>query len=203
MSVRPRPLMFFGTTNLDLCFTVERLPTTGETVIGALSRHAGGKGANQAVAAALQGVSTLFFTRIGDDDAGTFLLNRLQSAGVSTEAIEIAPGEVSGSAMVAVGDDGSNLIIIDPGANRRIPADSIARAANFIRSGSVVVAEMGLPIESLEYLCAIKREREFELIFNPAPVQPGLSRRAWGAIDVVTPNQSEAFELTAIEVRDS
>ncbi|WP_370195239.1 PfkB family carbohydrate kinase [Bradyrhizobium ottawaense] len=74
--------MFFGTTNLDLCFNVERLPTPGESLMGSLKQNAGGKGANQAVAAARLGLRPSFYTRLGDDDAGRSLLQALREAGV-------------------------------------------------------------------------------------------------------------------------
>ncbi|OKO81845.1 ribokinase [Bradyrhizobium sp. NAS96.2] len=197
-----RPLMFFGTTNLDFCFNVERLPIPGESLMGTLTRHAGGKGANQAVAAARLGLKTHFYTRLGDDDVGRSLLQSLREAGVCTEAIGIAPGEVSGSALVMVGDDGSNMIVIDPGANLNVTADMVQSAAEFIEPDAIVVAEMGLPIPALNRLFEIKADKSFELIFNPAPVRPGLSSKAWRSVDFVTPNQRETFELTGIEVTD-
>lgn len=194
--------MFFGTTNLDLCFNVERLPTPGESLMGALTRHPGGKGANQAVAAARLGLRPHFYTRLGGDDAGHLLLNSLREAGVCADAVTICPGEVSGSALVMVGDDGSNMIVIDPGANLSVTPEMIESAAEFIERDAIVVAEMGMPIPALNRLFEIKGNKSFELIFNPAPVRPGLSSAAWKSIDFVTPNQTEAFELTGIEVND-
>ncbi|MEX3953376.1 ribokinase [Paraburkholderia sp. EG287A] len=202
MNATPRPLMFFGTTNLDLCFEVEHLPAAGESVMGTLARYAGGKGANQAVAAARLGAAPRFFTRIGGDEAGDFLLRSLEEAGVIVDAVEIASGEPSGSALVAVGNDGSNVVIIDPGANRHITVASISHGASFISRDTVVVAEMGLPLPALEYLFSLKREVPFTLVFNPAPVQSGMSRDAWRAVDIVTPNAAEASELTGIHVVD-
>ncbi|RWI16598.1 ribokinase [Mesorhizobium sp.] len=197
-----RPLMFFGTTNLDLCFNVDRLPTPGETLIGTLARNPGGKGANQAVAAARLGLQPYFYTRLGDDEAGRQLFLSLTKAGVRTDAVEICQGEPSGSAMVMVGDDGANMIVIDPGANLNATALTIDRAAAFIEPHAIVVAEMGIPVAALERLFELKAEKNFELIFNPAPVRPGLSAKAWASIDYLTPNQSETFELTGVEVLD-
>ncbi|WIW50579.1 ribokinase (plasmid) [Bradyrhizobium sp. 62B] len=200
--MNPRPLMFFGTTNLDLCFNVERLPTPGESLMGKLNRNPGGKGANQAVAAARLGLKPLFYTRLGEDEAGQSLLQSLREAGVRAEAITICAGEVSGSALVLVGDDGSNMIVIDPGANLNVTPAMVESAAAFIAPGAVVVAEMGLPISALNRLFEMKSEKGFELIFNPAPVRPGLSPAAWRQVDYVIPNQTEAFELTGVEVTD-
>lgn len=194
------PLIFFGTTNLDLCFNVERLPTPGESLIGALVRHPGGKGANQAVAAARLGLRPKLFTRIGDDEAGGVLMNSLVNAGVLTDAVLIAKAEVSGSALVMVGDDGGNMIVIDPGANANVTADVIDQVAVHIEPASIVVAEMGLPVAALERLFALKKDLGFRLIFNPAPVRHGLSRAAWSQVDYVTPNESEAYELTGVEI---
>lgn len=194
--------MFFGTTNLDLCFNVERLPTPGESLMGALNRNPGGKGANQAVAAARLGLRPHFYTRLGDDDAGRSLSLSLRDAGVRADAIEVCAGEVSGSALVLVGDDGSNMIVIDPGANLNATPAMIERAAEFIEHDAIVVAEMGLPIPALNRLLEMKPNKGFELIFNPAPVRAGLSSAAWRNVDFVTPNQTEAFELTGVEVHD-
>lgn len=198
----PVPLIFFGTTNLDLCFNVERLPTQGESLIGSLVTHPGGKGANQAVAAARLGLRPRLCTRLGDDEAGNTLLSSLTEAGVVTDAIQIARGECSGSALVMVGDDGGNMIVIDPGANANVTPEVIDAVADSIQPGAIVVAEMGLPIPALEHLFAMKDSRCFRLVFNPAPVRPGLAREAWSKVDYVTPNQSETFELTGIEVKD-
>lgn len=195
-----KPLMFFGTTNLDLCFNVERLPTPGESLIGSLIRHPGGKGANQAVAAAKLGLAPRLFTRIGDDEAGALLMASLVEAGVDTGAVHIAKKDVSGSALVMVGDDGGNMIVIDPGANARVTPELIRAVADRIEPGSIVVAEMGLPIPALEELFSLKSRLGFKLIFNPAPVRLGLSNAAWSQVDFVTPNESEAFELTGIEI---
>lgn len=196
------PLMFFGTTNIDLCFSVERLPTAGESLMGTLTRNPGGKAANQAVAAARLGLKPHFYTRLGDDEAGHSLLQSLREAGVRADAIKICAGEISGSAMVMVGDDGSNMIVIDPGANLNVTPDMIEGAAQFIEPDAIVVAEMGMPIGALNRLFEMKCEKGFKLIFNPAPVRPGLSSAAWRSVDFVTPNQAEAFELTGIEVYD-
>jgi ribokinase len=202
MTNTARPLMFFGTTNLDFCFSVSHLPCAGESVMGSLSQYAGGKGANQAVAAAKLGFETHFYSRLGDDESGKFLLRALKDAGVKSDAIEIASGERSGSALVAVDALGRNQIIIDPGANRHISVESIQRGASLIPDDAVVVAEMGLSLPALEHLFSLKSEHSFTLIFNPAPVQAGLSHDAWSAVDVVTPNAVEACELTGIDVKD-
>lgn len=194
--------MFFGTTNIDLCFSVERLPASGESLMGTLTRNPGGKAANQAVAAARLGLKPHFYTRLGDDEAGHSLLQSLREVGVRVDAIKICAGEISGSAMVMVGDDGSNMIVIDPGANLNVTPDMIESAAQFIEPDAIVVAEMGMPIGALNRLFEIKCEKGFKLIFNPAPVRPGLSSAAWRSVDFVTPNQAEAFELTGIEVYD-
>ncbi|MGX5805379.1 ribokinase [Bradyrhizobium sp. Arg314] len=200
--MKTRPLMFFGTTNLDLCFNVERLPTPGETLIGRLARNAGGKGANQAVAAARLGLRPHFYTRLGDDEAGRQLLQSLMEAGVRTDAVEVCQDEPSGSAMVMVGDDGANMIAIYLGANLSATALTVEKAAAFVEPDAIVVAEMGMPVAALERLFELKTDKGFELIFNPAPVRPGLSAEAWRNIDYLTPNQTETFELTGIEVVD-
>ncbi len=195
-----KSLMFFGTTNLDLSFNVERLPTPGESLMGTLVRHPGGKGANQAVAAAKLGCRPKFFTRVGNDDAGSILRQSLEDAGVLLDAVQTAEEEPTGTAMIIVGDDGGNMIVIDAGANANVTGELIDAVHGHIEPGAIVVAEMGLPVVALEALFALKARIGFTLVFNPAPVRPGLSQEAWSQVDYVTPNESEAYELTGIEI---
>ena len=202
MNADPRPLIFFGTTSLDLCISVERLPRPGQLVLGTFAHHAGGKGANQAVAAASLGVTTLFCTRLSADSAGEFLRRSLEAKGVIVHSIETAESEKNDAAVVAVDASGSNFIIMDRGANGNIPIESLHLALLRIPQGAIVVIEMGLPLPAIEYLFSQKQQCGFELVFNPAPVKEGLSRRAWQAVDIVTANETEASQLTGIGVHD-
>jgi ribokinase len=202
MTGAPKPLIFFGTCNLDFCLSVDRLPTRGQSVMGDLIRHPGGKGANQAVAAARLGLAPRFFTKLGDDEAGAILKCALLDAGVQTDAIETVRGANSGTALIIVDGDGGNIIGIESGANQSMSERDIERAANLIGAGALVVAEMGLPNAALERLFALKPDYGFELIFNPAPVRKGLTKAAWRQVDYATPNEMEAFDLTGIEVVD-
>ena len=197
-----RPLMFFGSTSLDLCISVERFPLPGQSILGTFAHHAGGKGANQAVAAARLGVPTLLCTRLGTDSAGEVLRRSLETSGVIVDAIETADGEKSGTAVVAVDAGGSNLIIRDRGTNANISIESLHLALLRIAQGAVVVVELGLPLPAIEFLFSQKQHYGFELIFNPSQVKEGLSRRAWEAVDIVTSNEAEASQLTGIGVHD-
>lgn len=195
-----RDLIVFGTCNLDLCLATERLPAPGASVIGTLRRFAGGKGANQAVAAARLGGSPLFYTRVGDDEAGAFLRRSLTEAGVRLDAVKTVPGVSSGTALIMVDHEGTNIIGIAPGANSEVAPADIDAAFALVASGGIVVVEMGLPLAALAHIFARSHERGDILIFNPAPVTGEISHEDWQRVHLITPNATEAEQLTGVRI---
>jgi len=122
-----------GSANLDLVVEVPRLPLVGESVLGGdLSRIPGGKGANQAVAAARLGRSVAMIGRVGDDEGGRMLRAALKADGVDTAHLTTTPDTPNGVALIAVGADGDNSIVVSPGANNRLSVDDVAAAADVL-----------------------------------------------------------------------
>jgi ribokinase len=118
-----------GSLNLDLVVRVPRLPGPGETVTGDdLFRNPGGKGANQAVAAARLGRRVAMVGRVGDDDAGRELLGSLEADAVDTAQVRVVAGVPSGIALITVSEDGENQIVVSPGANARLTPDDVGQA---------------------------------------------------------------------------
>ena len=137
-----------GSINQDFVLKVERRPEPGETVTDAdLSTHNGGKGANQAAAAALLGASVSFLGRVGDDEFGEPLVRALEEKGIDTTLIERAAGRQTGAAFITVTPDGENAITVAPGANRAIMLEDVDGASGAIRESRVLVAQMEVPKE--------------------------------------------------------
>ena len=193
-----RSLIFFGTTNLDIVFYSTALPVAGESLLGRIEEFGGGKGANQAVAAARLGANPEFATFLGQDDTAEKLKGILADYGVQSGKLRQIPGAATGKALIFVGADGSNMIGIDAGANTHFGPDDVALALADVPQDAVMVLEMGLPTEACRAAFAQKGERF--LIFNPAPVRDQLTETDCAAIDILTPNEIEAAELTGLPI---
>ncbi len=158
-----------GSLNADLAVAVENRPQAGETVLGsALVERAGGKGANQAVAAARVGADVAMVGRVGDDARADLLLTALRDAGVDTAAVEVTAGEPSGCALITVTPDGDNAIVVAPGANAKLSTGDISRHRDLLRDAAVVVCQLEIPVEVVE---ATARELPdaTRLVLNAAP----------------------------------
>jgi ribokinase len=137
-----------GSINQDFVLSVERRPSPGETVTDArLATHNGGKGANQAAAAALLGASVIFLGRVGDDGFGGPLVRALADKGVDTSLVHEVPGSSTGAAFITVTPEGENAITVAPGANRRLTAEDVDAVSRSIGDAQVLVAQMEVPPE--------------------------------------------------------
>ena len=179
-----------GSANLDLVVEVESIPVAGETVLGGdLRRIPGGKGANQAVAAARFGRQVAMIGRVGDDDAGTMLRAGLDAAGVDTTNLGTTADTPSGTALIAVGADGDNAIVVSPGANSRLSAADIGGAAEVLGAADVVLAQLEVPVEAV---AAAVRCARGTVLLNPAPAPATpLPADLLDCVDVLVPNQTE------------
>ncbi|MFF7893699.1 ribokinase [Streptomyces sp. NPDC007907] len=183
-------LLVVGSANADLVISVQRRPGAGETVLGSdLAVHPGGKGANQAVAAARLGARTALLARVGDDAHGRLLLDSQRAAGVDTVGVLVG-GAPTGVALITVDPSGDNSIVVSPGANGRLtPAD--VRAAGCLFQGSKVVsAQLEIPLETVvEAVRNLAPESRF--VLNPSPPRP-LPREVLAACDPLIVNEHEA-----------
>ena len=184
-----------GSINQDFVLKVERRPKPGETVTDAvLSTHNGGKGANQAAAAALLGASVALLGRVGDDGFGGPLVQALEERGVDTVLIEEAPGSATGTAFVTVTEDGENSITVAPGANRRLTPEDVDAACGAIAGAAVLVAQMEVPRECVARAVEVADEVGTRAILNLAPPF-SLPRAVLGGLDPLVVNEHEAAFL--------
>lgn len=181
-----------GSANVDLVVDVARHPGPGETVLGGeLRRSPGGKGANQAVAAARAGgAATSFVGALGHDDAAELVLQSLHGAGVATDAVLRVDGP-TGTAMITVTPDGENTIVVSAGANERVAMTPTATAA--VAGADVVLAQLEIPLEAVLAAGAARRPGSL-LVLNAAPSRP-LPDELWAALDVLVVNEHEAVDL--------
>lgn len=180
-----------GSLNLDLVVGVARLPARGETVVGIDTETGpGGKGANQAAAAAALCDDVAMVGRVGDDEVGRRLVAELTDRGVLVSAVQSCPGVASGTATVAVEQDtGENLIVVAPGANAELrPADVEIRS---VREAEVVLLQLEIPLATVE---AAARHATGRVVLNPAP-PARLSRELLDRVDVLVPNEWELAQL--------
>ncbi|MGW5415742.1 ribokinase [Actinomadura geliboluensis] len=184
-----------GSVNADLVVGVDRRPAPGETVLGSdLAVHPGGKGANQAVAAARLGGRAALVGRVGDDGHGALLRGALAQAGVGLDHLATTPGVPTGVALITVGPDGDNSIIVSPGANARLGPADVAAARDLIAAASVVSFQLEVPLPAVEAAACIAAGAGGRVVLNlspPAPVPAGLLARC----DPLVVNEHEAAYL--------
>ncbi|MEU7379992.1 MULTISPECIES: ribokinase [unclassified Streptomyces] len=183
-------LLVVGSANADLVIGVERRPAAGETVLGSdLSVHPGGKGANQAAAAARLGARTALLARVGDDAHGRLLLDAQREAGVDPAGVLVG-GAPTGVALITVDPSGDNSIVVSPGANGRLTPEDVRAAAALLRASRVVSAQLEIPLETVvEAVRNLAPGSRF--VLNPSPPRP-LPRELLNACDPLIVNEHEA-----------
>jgi ribokinase len=194
-------VVVIGSINMDLVAKVHRFPSPGETALarGALSTVAGGKGANQAVAAARLGARTSLIARVGDDEFGRMLRTGLEQEGVNCRGVSTTADCASGVAMVVVDDAAQNSIVVVPGANERLTPGDIDAKLHVLVNASVVAMQMEIPPGTLAHAAAKARAMGAKVLLNPAPAQ-AISDELLRSVDLLVPNETEASILTGIEV---
>ncbi|MFE4454947.1 ribokinase [Streptomyces sp. NPDC056796] len=186
-----------GSTNMDLVAYVARAPGRGETVTGREFRTVpGGKGANQAVAAARAGGEVVMIGAVGTDEYGSVLRTNLEHAGVDTELLHTVAGP-SGTAHIVVDDEGSNAIVVVPGANGTVTGLGPGERAAVAASG-LLLLQLELPLAAVTEAARTAKARGVRTILTPSPVQP-LPAGLLDAVDLIVPNEHEAAALTGYE----
>jgi ribokinase len=190
-----------GSANMDLIFRVPRLPRPGETLIGhSFSQAFGGKGANQAVAAARLGASVSFLSRVGPDAFGDAIRSHLREEGVDVDQLRTDPEHATSVAGIMVDDSARNSIVAAAGASQALSPADVERAADVIRGSEVLVCQMEVPREAVLAALAIARAAGVHTVFNPAPALP-VPDELWGLVDVCVPNEVEAELLTGYGIQ--
>lgn len=186
-----------GSSNTDLVVPVGRIPRVGETVLGSdLVIAPGGKGANQAVAAARLGAQVRFIGAVGDDRFGADALEGLRAEGMDVTRVKVVPGVPSGVALITVDSEGGNAIAVSSGANARVSANDVRAAAGALDDASVLLVQLETPMHAVREGLRLARERGCRTVLDPAPAPPGgLPDDLLVLVDVLTPNEGEARDL--------
>jgi ribokinase len=191
-----------GSYNVGLFLKGAAFPKPGETMIGSeFKEGGGGKGSNQALAAARLGAEVSFIGRIGNDEYGRYALGLYGEFGISTDSIKIDPETHSGISVILIDDTGSNMIMVVPGANFRLSREDIDRAEGIFRESFVVGFQLESNFEIVEYGIRKAAASGARVLLDPAPVRPlppGLFRDIW----CIKPNEHEASAISGIEVVD-
>lgn len=194
-------LLVFGSINMDLVARTPHLPAPAETITGHQFFTApGGKGANQAVAAARLGTPTKMVGRVGDDGFGEELRQHLESVGVDTSALFVDAGVSSGVAIIAVDDQAQNNIIIVPGANGRVGQADVERLGRHLAGAGLLLLQLEVPLEATIAAARLARRQGVAIVLDPAPARP-LPDELYTLVDIITPNQVEAGQLVGIPVK--
>ncbi len=191
MSDPRKPIVVVGSINMDLVAHTREIPVPGQTVIGTGFRTTpGGKGANQAVAAARLGYPVHMVGAVGDDVFSEALLDNLAASGVRTESVARVSG-ASGVAPILIAENGENSIVVVPGANAKMDCAAIDRHADLIRSAGIVLCQLELPLETVMLTLALCAQAGVPVILDPAPAAP-LPDEAFRHATWFTPNETEA-----------
>lgn len=190
-----------GSNNVDLVTTVARLPARGETLAGTgFSTGFGGKGANQAVAAARLGSAVTLVTRTGDDGFGRDMRRNVQAAGIELTHVTPAPGLPNGVASIFVEPSGENAIVIVAGANGALSPADIDRAADDLARCDLILLQLEVPLETVYHAVAVAARLGVPAILNPAPAAPGLELTRLRGLAWICPNETELAQLTGLPV---
>ncbi len=195
-------IIVVGSSNTDMVVKTSHLPRPGETVIGGeFITAAGGKGANQAVAAVRSGGDVYFIARVGDDHLGKSAINGFKKEKIKTDFVYTDKNAPSGVALIVVDGKGENAIAVAPGANSRLLPNDIKRAQKIIKSAKVLLVQLEIPLQTVIEAVNIASACGVKTILNPAPAMP-LPDELFSKISIITPNETEAEILTGIKIVD-
>jgi ribokinase len=198
---KPR-ILVIGSSNTDMIIKLERIPQPGETILGGeFSTAAGGKGANQAVAAARAGGEVTFVARVGRDMFGEKAIAGFVQDGIHVEHITRDPEAPSGVALIFVAKNGENSIAVASGANARLSPDEVKKAEPAIVGAHSVLMQLETPLETVQAAAESAARAEVPVILNPAPAR-SLPGELLKLVSILTPNETEAGLLTGIVVQD-
>ena len=186
-----------GSSNMDLVTHVSRMPEAGETLAANdFSTGAGGKGANQAVAAARCGADVAFVTRVGDDAFGRELLQNYRALGLDTCHALAVPDAPTGTATILVEPSGENRILVAAGANATLTADAIDAAADLLRTSALVVLQLEVPLDAVHRALALCADAGVAVLLNPAPANRDLDLDLACRVRFLVPNRGELKLMT-------
>ncbi len=192
----------FGSSNTDMVVKSKHLPGPGETVMGGtFMMNAGGKGANQAVAAARLGGSVIFVCKVGNDLFGKQALQQFQREKIDTSFVKVDSGHSSGVALITVDEKGENSIAVAPGSNSFLNNSDVDEVFESNMGGGIALIQLEIPIPTVEHIIDRSASKGLKVILNPAPAQL-LRESIYKKLFMITPNESEAELLTGIKITD-
>ena len=197
-----KKIVVIGSTNMDMVVKTSHIPAHGETVLGgSFFMNPGGKGANQAVAAARLGGDVIFISRIGNDVFGKKSFQIFDEEGIDTRYILTDDKFPSGVALIIVDNAGENSIVVAPGANAELIPDDINAALGDINKAGIVLMQLEIPLKTVEFIVQYANAKGVKVILNPAPATV-LPAEVLSHIDIITPNITEASMISDMEVTD-
>jgi ribokinase len=200
--IQAKKIVVVGSCNTDMVIKADRLPVPGETILGGtFLMNSGGKGANQAVAAARLGGNVTLVSKTGNDVFGKQSVMLYASENIKTDYIFSDPKHPSGVAMITVDSKGENCIVVASGANAYLTPTDIDIASGEIESSDLVLMQLEIPIETVEYVAELATKKGIKVILNPAPART-LSNDLLKHLYIIIPNKSEAEILSGIKVTD-
>ena len=202
MPTTPQPIYVIGSINTDMVAMTDHLPTPGETVMGGeFMMTAGGKGANQAVAAARLDGDVTMVGRLGADIFGDQSVARLKAEKINCDFISRDSAAASGVALISVDGEGENHIVVAPGANNTLHIDTIDTALSSLPENAIVLLQLEIPIETVAHIISFAKDSNRKVILDPAPARE-LPENFLDGLFLITPNETEATHLSGIEVID-
>jgi ribokinase len=202
MPTTPQPIYVIGSINTDMVAMTDHLPTPGETVMGGeFMMTAGGKGANQAVAAARLDGDVTMVGRLGVDIFGDQSVARLKAEKINCDFISRDSAAASGVALISVDGEGENHIVVAPGANNTLHIDTIDTALSSLPENAIVLMQLEIPIETVAHVISFAKDSNRKVILDPAPARE-LPENFLDGLFLITPNETEATHLSGIEVID-
>jgi ribokinase len=193
-------IVVVGSLNMDLVVEVPKIPQPGETVLGKnFATFPGGKGANQAVAAARLGAKVSLIGRVGQDAFGDQLLTSAQADGINVSHVGRDDSAATGVAMITVDEEGQNSIAVASGANFRLTADQVREAWAKLDDVDILVMPLETPIETIAVAAELARQSGVTVVLNPAPARP-LPDEILASVDVLVPNEPETEQLTGMTI---
>lgn len=197
-----KKIVVVGSSNTDMVIKAERLPVPGETILGGtFLMNPGGKGANQAVAASRLGGVVTLICKTGDDIFGKQSVMQYAAENIKTDYVSSDPRHPSGVALITVDSYGENCIVVASGANASLLPADIDKAVTEIESSGLVLMQLEIPIETVEYVAEMAHAKNIKVILNPAPAR-ALSDRLLKNVYIIVPNRNEAEILSGIKVTD-
>jgi ribokinase len=195
-------IVVVGSSNTDMVILAEHLPAAGETILGGhFFMNPGGKGANQAVAAARLGGNIIFIAKTGNDIFGKRSVQLFKDEGINTTYLLTDSENPSGVALITVDKNAENCIVVAPGANAALNKNDITPAKEVIEHSGIVLMQLEIPLETVCYIAEIASAKGVQVVLNPAPacdLPDGLLKK----ISIITPNKKEAEMLSGMEVRN-